>query len=247
MQNITAPTAGANIKFFNFGVERAGGELLRQRHEDDGDQLHELHAAERRHRRVCCTTGIESTTGTAYGAAGNGGLYYVDRAGAVHARRARSRRRRTRISPVAKVSTTLDNGKYYSYYIERHLRRDREEGGRVRRRRSDPGDDRLHAGVRRFVNASSNSQPMTLYAKNTTTGSEVAIGSTVAYKAAGTFQAVPGGVYDLNTRTAGSATNVITRTAVSFVAGRVYTVSSRGDMVSTVTANKPALDNTANR
>ena len=42
-------------------------------------------------------------------------------------------------------------------------------------------------------------------------------------------------------------TNVITRTAVSFAAGRVYTISSRGDMVSTVTANKPALDNTANR
>jgi len=99
----------------------------------------------------------------------------------------------------------------------------------------------------RFVNAVSNSTPMTLYAKSTTSGNEAPVGAAIAYKSAGTFTAMPGGVYDLNTRNTGSATNVITRLAVSFIAGRVYTVTSRGDMVSTVTATKPALDNTANR
>jgi hypothetical protein len=61
------------------------------------------------------------------------------------------------------------------------------------------------------------------------------------------FFQLPAGVYDLNTRTAGSSTNVITRTSVSFVAGHVYTITARGDAASGVTANKPALDNTANR
>src|SRR5439155_7466238 len=101
----------------------------------------------------------------------------------------------------------------------------------------------------RFVNAISNSSPMTLYAKNTTTGVEVAVGSVVAYKAAGAFTPLPGAVYDLSTRVAGSATNVITRTGVSFSAGRVYTVGARGDITvtSTTATNRPILDNTANR
>ena len=39
----------------------------------------------------------------------------------------------------------------------------------------------------RFVNAISNAQPMTLFAKSTVSGTEVPIGSTVAYKSAGAF------------------------------------------------------------
>ncbi|MBA3339232.1 MAG: DUF4397 domain-containing protein, partial [Geodermatophilaceae bacterium] len=101
----------------------------------------------------------------------------------------------------------------------------------------------------RLVNAISNSAPMTLYAKNTTTQEEVAIGSTVAYKGAGAFVKVPNGVYDINTRAAGSSTNLITTTGVSFSAGRIYTITARGDMtvVSTTLANRPILTNTANR
>jgi len=97
------------------------------------------------------------------------------------------------------------------------------------------------------VNAISNSQPMTLYVKGSTATSEIAVGSAVAYKNAGAFTPVPADVYELDTRTAGSSTNLITRTAVSFVAGHMYTVTARGDMTSSATATKPALDNTANR
>ena len=75
------------------------------------------------------------------------------------------------------------------------------------------------------------------------------IGGAVAYKSGGAFTPLPNGVYDLATRTAGSATNAIVRTAVSFVAGRVYTIGARGDMTvtSTTATNRPFLDNTANR
>jgi hypothetical protein len=94
-----------------------------------------------------------------------------------------------------------------------------------------------------------NANPMTLYARNTVSGTESAVGSEVAYKAAGAFVSLPGGIYDLNTRYAGSPTNVITRTGVSFNAGNIYTVSARGDITvtSTTATNRPFLDNTANR
>ena len=56
-------------------------------------------------------------------------------------------------------------------------------------------------------------------------------------------------MYDLNTRLAGTTANVITRAGASFLAGRVYTVGARGDITvtGTTSANRPQLDNTANR
>jgi hypothetical protein len=75
------------------------------------------------------------------------------------------------------------------------------------------------------------------------------VGGPVAYKAGGAFTSLPGGVYDLATRYAGSTTNAIVRTAVSFSPGRVYTIGARGDITitSTTATNRPFLDNTANR
>src|SRR5438067_1575963 len=94
--------------------------------------------------------------------------------------------------------------------------------------------------------------PMTLFAKNTTTATETAIGAEVAYKAAGAFVTLPAGAYDLSTRYTGSATNVLTRPGVSFNGGRVYTITARGDITVAPTTtcgstNKTCLDNTANR
>jgi hypothetical protein len=90
---------------------------------------------------------------------------------------------------------------------------------------------------------------MTLYAKNTVTGVEVAVGGDVAYKGAGAFTPLATAVYDLSTRLTGSTTNTIVRTGVSFLGGRVYTIGARGDItvVSTTATNRPVLDNTANR
>jgi hypothetical protein len=77
----------------------------------------------------------------------------------------------------------------------------------------------------------------------------VAVGGSIAYKSGSAFVTMPGAVYDLTVRNAGSNTAVIVRTGVSFVASRIYTVSARGDMtvVSTTATNRPVLDNTANR
>lgn len=90
---------------------------------------------------------------------------------------------------------------------------------------------------------------MTLHARNSTSGVELPIGGAVAYRSGSAFIAVPGAVYDLSTRYVGSPTNVITRTAVSFSVGKVYTIGARGDITitSATLATRPQLDNTANR
>ena len=95
---------------------------------------------------------------------------------------------------------------------------------------------------------------MTLYAKSTTAGStESRWVLTVAYKGAGAFASVPAGVYDLSTRYAGTATNALARTGGLSWAGKVYTITARGDITVAPTttgcaaANRTCLDNTANR
>jgi hypothetical protein len=137
----------------------------------------------------------------------------------------------------------VDEGKFYSYYLSGIYNTVTKTTDSFIVEDVLPAADFSVAYVR-FVNASSTTQPMTLYAKNRVTLDEVAVGEATAYKSAGAFMPLPPGSYDLSTRNAGSATNVFTRTAVSFSAGRVYTIGARGN---TATASTMLLDNTANR
>jgi hypothetical protein len=243
VQNITAPATGAGVKFFNFGVTAPAVNFFANANKVTGGTSPACQPPNDT-TAVCKSTGID-TIGIVYSGAGSGGLYNAITPGqtTLTGKIAVPKDKGVAIST---VSATLADGKYYSYYVSGIY---------------DPVaktadafvvEDQIPATIDptqtyvRFVNAVSNSQPMTLYAKSSITGNQTPVGGAIAYKAAGTFTAMPGGVYDLNARNADS-TNAVTRLAVSFLAGRVYTVSSRGDMTSTVTATKPALDNTANR
>lgn len=248
IQNIAAPTSGSAVKFFNFGV---------------GDPAVNFYANDKKlsatsstscsdpvtgatSDATCLSAGKESTTGTTYGNAANGSGLYSSVAPGTYTLSGHIATATDNGLAISNTSATLENGKFYSYYLSGIYNTTTKtvEGFVV----EDPLPDfDFSKAYVRYVNAISNSQPMTLYAKDQSSGTETAIGSTVAYKAAGAFTAINPGIYDLNTRVAGSATNVVTRTSVSFAGGRVYTISSRGDMNATVTANKPALDNTANR
>ena len=148
---------------------------------------------------------------------------------------------------ISNVSATIAAGKAYSYYISGIYSTTAKTADAFIVEDAIPAQDYAVAYVR-FVNAISNSQPMTLSIKNAETAAVTAIGSAVAYKSGGAFLAVPPGVYDLSTRVTGASTDAITRTAVTFTDGRIYTIASRGDITvtGTTSANRPQLDNTAN-
>lgn len=236
VQDITSALPGSKIKFFNFGVNAPGVNF---------------YANDTKVTAITSATGAESTTGVAYGGVGSGGFYSALDPGA-YTFKGKIAATVDKDLTVSNVPGTLVDGKSYSMYISGFYDATAKtvEGFIV----EDPIDgnfDWTQAYVR-FVNAISNSQPMTLYAKNTGTtppGNDVALGGAVAYKAAGAFVAIPQGTYELNTRTAGSSTNAIQRTGVQFVAGKMYSISARGDMtvVSTTATNRPFLDLTANR
>jgi hypothetical protein len=233
VQDITGPIASARIKFFHFGVNAPGVNF---------------YAGNAKVTAITSATGVESTTGVVYGGVGNGGFYSAVDPGqyVLTGKIAATVDKDLAVSP---VTATIADGKAYSYFMSGIYNTSAKTvEGFVVEDAFPAAIDFTQAYVR-FVNAISNSAPMTLFARNTTTTTEVPVGGLVAYKAGGAFTALPAGVYDLNTRESGATANKITRTAVSFVAGRVYTIGARGDItvVSTTATNRPFLDNTANR
>jgi hypothetical protein len=233
VQEIAGPPAGSMVKFFHFGVNAPG--------------VH-FYANSAKVTAINSATGVESTVGTTYGGVGLGGLYSAIAPG-TYDFTGRIAATVDKDLVIATVPATLATGSRYSVYLSGFYNATTKtvEGFVI----EDvlPNLDWNVAYVR-FVHAISNGNPMTLYATSTTAGSaEVAIGGEVAYRSGGAFVSLPTGVYNLATRYAGSATNAITRTNVSFVAGRTYTIGARGDItvVSTTATNRPFLDNTLNR
>jgi hypothetical protein len=233
VQDITGPLATSRVKFFNFGVNAPG--------------VH-FYANTAKMTAISSTSGVESTTGTVYGGVGSGGFYSAiapgsyDLTGKIAATTDKD-------LVIAKVTGSLEAGKSYSFYMSGFYNTTSKTVEAFVVTDDYPAAVDYSTSYVRLVNAISNANPMILYAKNTTTLAEVPVGAAVAYKGAGAFVAVPAGVYDISTRYSGSTTNAISRTALSFSAGRVYTITARGDITvtSTTATNRPILDNTANR
>ena len=247
IHEISAPTAGSAVKFFNFGLNAPAVNFYANDKKITATSTSACSSAVNGSSTdtTCLTTGKEATTGTGYGAnASTFGVYYSVAPGSYtlsgHITAATDNG-----LAISNTSATLENGKFYSYYLSGVYNTTAKsvEGFVVEDPLPDVTFDKVYV---RFVNASSNSQPMTLYAKDAT-GAETAIGSTVAYKSAGSFVALNPGVYDLNVRAAGSSTNLITSTAAGLSGGHVYTVTAYGDMTLSTGTNKAALDNTPNR
>ena len=196
-------------------------------------------------QRVCRENGAESTNGVAVGGVGSGGLYAALQPGD-YTLKGTIAATVDKDLAVATLPTTLTAGKIYSFYTSGFYNTGTKSEEAFIVEDALPDLDWTKAIIR-FVNASSNSSPMTLTSRDSSTKLETAIGAAVAYKAAGTFVSIVPGVYELYTTNTGSATKVIQRTGVTFAPGRIYTVSARGDITVGTGANARALDNTANR
>ncbi len=233
VQDITGTLPESRIKFFNFGV---------------GAPSVNFYANDAKLTAVSSTNGTESTVGVAYGGVGSGSFYSAIDPGQ-YTFSGRISAATDKDLPISSVSTSLSANSAYSYYQSGFYNATSKtvEGFVVQD--DFPAEIDYDVAYVRFVNAISNSQPMALFGTNTETSAEVPIGGAVAYQSAGSFVAIPGGVYNLVTRTTGSTSASIGRLNVSFNNGRVYTIGARGDMTvtSATAATRPILDFTANR
>lgn len=250
VQDITGPAPAAGVRFFNFGISAPAVNFYAN--DVKMTAITSGSCTTPPLSEACTTTGSESTIGVGYGGVGSGGLYSGLEPGQ-YTLSGRIAATTDKNLPVSTLAATLVDGKKYSYYQSGVYNATGKTVDAFIVEDPLPATVDWSSAHVRFVNAIYNANPMTLYAKHQETGQEYAIGGDVAYKSAGAFTALPEGVYDLNTRYAGSATNVLTRTGVSFVAGSVYSITAKGDITVAPTttacaaATRTCLDNTLHR
>ncbi len=230
------PLLTARIKFFNFGVNAPGVNFYA-----DNTKLTAIQSG----------TGREDTTGVRYGGVGNGGAYSQIASGS-HTLTGRIAATTDTDLPIATVTTTIADGKFYSFYMTGFYNTTAKTSDAFVLEDAYPADIDWSVALVRFVHTIPNANALTLYAANTITFDTAAAGGPVAYKNAGTFTALEPGVYNLYARYTDSTTNKIVRTAVTLSGGRVYTVTARGDITVAPTTTCPStsktcLDNTPNR
>jgi hypothetical protein len=235
---------GANVKFFNFSVGSPSVNFYVNDKKVTAVSATACALLDDTNRQACLSTGLESTVGVAYGSAGNGtSAWYSDVTPGQVTVSGKIATTTDKNLAIANLQTNVQAGKFYSYYLSGIYNTTAKTSDAFIVEDVMPPED-FNVAYVRFVNASSTTQPMTLYVTNRTTLAEVAVGAPIAYKSASTFMAVPAGSYDLATRTAGSTANVFSRAQISFAPGRAYTITARGN---TATASTMLLDNTANR
>lgn len=249
VQDITGPVPSAQIRFFNFGVNTPGVNFYAG---DTKVTAISTSGCSTSTSEACNTTGVESTTGVTYGGVANAGLYSGIDAGQ-HTLSGRIAATIDKGLAISSLAATLEAGKTYSFFqsgvynttaktIEAFVVED-----------PIPAEINWSVATVRFVHAIYNANPMTMTITNVETGEALVIGGAVAYKGAGAFTAVPNGIYNLATRYSGSSTVVMARPTISFVAGRTYTITARGNitvaptMTGCATTNITCLDNTTNR
>jgi uncharacterized protein DUF4397 len=240
VQNIAGPVpAGARIRFFNFGV---------------GSPPVNFYADNRKMTAIGSVTGQESNLGVAYGGVGAGGFYTSIAAGS-YTLAGKIAAATDKDLAISNVPGTLAEGKLYSFYQSGiYDAGTKSVDAFVVEDNFVPEIDYTVAYVR-FVHAISNANPLTLYATKTAppdSGVVFPIGAAVAYKGAGAFTALAAGTYNLGVRYTDSTTNKISRPGVALAAGKIYTITARGNIAVTPTTTCPAtsttcLDNTANR
>jgi hypothetical protein len=234
--DITAPAPTSAVMYFNFGLGAPGVNFF---------------ANDAKVTGVSSSTGAESPVGTSNGVAAGG--YYVGIAPGQYTLSGRlsDTTAANHNVQISSVSTTLADGKWYSYYqagpydaTAKHV------DAFVVEDDIPAGIDYATAHVR-LVNAIYNSNPGTLtVTNNDTTGNSVVIGGAVPYKSASAFVAVPPGTYNLSVAGLG-ATPVVRNgsNAVLLDSGRYYTITAKGDITvtSSKAANYPSLDYQPNR
>lgn len=238
------PTGGASVKFFNFAVGSPDVNFFVDDEKATAVSTTACAILDETNREACLSTGLESSSGVGYGGAANGGnAWYSDVAPGQIAISGRIAEETDKNLAISNLQTTVNGGAFYSYYLSGVYDTGTRTADSFIVEDVMPPLDFSVAYVR-FVNASSTTEPMTLYLTDRETLVEVPAGGAIAYQSAGEFVAVPVASYDLATRAGGSDTDVFTREAVSFFPGRAYTITARGD---TADPSTMRLDNTANR
>ena len=233
VQDIDYAPTGAFIRAYNFAV---GGPTVN------------VYVNDKKMTAIGSTTGVESASGiAAYGVFPTTNSYLNLTAVGNVTFKAKTPAKATTNPDVetTNLSANVVAGKYYSYFTSGVYDATAKTSSSFIVEDAFPAIDTGFAYVR-LVNTISNAvNGFNLVAVNTTTLETINIAGATQYKNATAYVKVPNGVYNLTAVSVSTPSNItITRAAVSFTKGLVYTMAARG---STATTSTLALDLTRNR
>ena len=240
------PTTSA-VRFFNFGVNAPGVYFFADDQKMTATTSASCQSAANppvtATDSICVDIGIQDTIGVKYGGVAAGGLYTGIEPGQYTLNGRILKEDGATSTTISSVPTTIESGKSYSFYQSGFYNSTTQTVDAFIVEDPLPTPIDWTTATVRFVNAISNSQPMTLYLVDAETGAETALGGAVAYKSAGPFTAVAPTSYDLHARDAAGVDKIV-RTFIGFLPGQIYTITAYGDMsvTSKTAATRPQLD-----
>ncbi|WAC41930.1 hypothetical protein [Pedobacter sp. SL55] len=233
VQQIDYTPAGAFIRAYNFAVS--------------GPTVN-IYANDKKMTAIGSTTGIEAAAGiSAYGVfpTTNSYLNLTTVGDVVFKAKVSSTATTNANIETTVLPTNVVAGKYYSFYTSGIYDATAKTTSSFILEDNFPSIDTAVSYVRLVNTISNAANGFNLVAVNTTTAEVINIAAATAYKAGSAFVKVPNGVYNLTAVSVNTPANItITRAAVSFSKGLVYTIAARG---STTTTSTLALDLTRNR
>jgi hypothetical protein len=241
VQDITRPAAGAFVRFQNYGVSAPGVNFYAN--EQKITAISSASCTPPTDAK-CTSTGIEATTGVAYGASANGGNYSMLTPGQY--------KLSSRIAAavdngvaVSSVNASLADGKYYTYMVSGVYNAATKSTDAFVIEDAMPTSFDYSKAYIRIVNASANAPAISSTAQLQGATDVVTVATSVAYKSASQFVTIAPGLTDLTVTLAGAPP--VTFKGVGLTGGHVFTLSLRGDATSTVAGNGLALAFTVNR
>jgi hypothetical protein len=196
---------------------------------------------------LCTTTGVEatsSTAGTAYGSSALGGNYAMLTPGA-YALTGRIGSATDNGVVVSTLNGTVEAGKFYSYFASGIYSTTSKTTDAFMVEDKLPTTFDYSKSYVRVVNGSVNSPSISASTRLQGGTTDVTVATNVLYKGASDIITIAPGLTDVTVTLAGAPPVVFT--GVGFSGGHVYTIALRGDINSTVTANKLALTIFVNR
>jgi len=148
-------------------------------------------------------------------------------------------------SVVSTVNGTLEVGKFYSYFMSGVYATGTKSTDAFIVEDKLPTTFDYSKAYLRVVNASVNAPPISASTTLQGTTNVITVATNVAYKAASEIVTIPPGLTDITITFTGFAP--VTVTGFGFSGGHVYTMALRGDVSSSVTANKPTITVFTNR
>lgn len=233
IQDIDSAPVGAYFRAHNFAV---GGPTIN------------IYANDAKITAIGSTTGIEASTGIAANGIFPGTNSYLSLAPSSSTTFTAKVPALASVNPgvvTASISAPISEGKYYSFFTCGIYNTTTKTSDAFIIEDVLPSIDTGFAYVR-IVSAIPNAtNGFNLSAVNTTTAESITIAPATAYKSASAFTKVPNGIYNLTSVSVNTPTSItINRAAVTFAKGFVYTITTRGTVV---TASTLGLDLTRNR